>query len=373
MNQFVSPYPTWVEVDLGAIAHNTRQLLQVSGTAVMAVVKAEAYGHGMIAVARTALENGATWLGVARLNEARQLRAARIAAPTLVFGLLTPAEVDEAIASDISVTLHSFECAELLIERAAALGRPVHAHLKVDTGMGRLGVLPEEALLLAERAASSGRILLEGLYSHLAEVDDDPNAALTVAQLRRFGQALHSLEEAGLRPPYVHLANSAAAYALPEARFDLVRAGSAIVGLRPFYYAAFPANMRRSLRWQAQLAACKRLPAGWNISYGQEYQVNGEEWIGVIPVGYGDGLRRQPGNQVLIEGQRLPIVGRICIDQCMVRLPRPMAIGSLVTLIGQQGNEAIYVEELVQRWHSSEAGVTSGISGRVPRCYVNGG
>lgn len=369
MNAFHSPYPTWVEVDLSAIAHNTRLLRQTTGTAVMAVVKAEAYGHGMIAVARTALAHGATWLGVARLGEARQIRLAHIAAPTLVFGLLTPEEVDEAIANDISVTLHSFENAELLSQRAAALGRPVHAHLKVDTGMGRMGVLPEEARRLAEFACASGRILLEGLYSHLAEVDDDPHAALTEQQMRRFVQALRSLEEAGLRPPYVHLANSAAAYALPAARFDLVRAGSAIVGLRPFYYAAFPSAMRRSLSWHAQLADCKRLPAGWNVSYGQEYQASGEEWIGVVPVGYGDGLRRQPGNQVLIEGQRVAVVGRVCIDQCMVRLPRPLPPGTRVTLIGRQGDEAIYVEELVQRWHSSEAGVTAGITGRVPRCY----
>lgn len=369
MNRFQHPHPTWVEVDLSAIAHNTRQLRQVTGTDIMAVVKAEGYGHGMIPVARTALENGATWLGVARLSEARALRTARIAAPTLVFGLLTPEEVDEAIANDISVTLHSFESAEWLAERAAALGRPVHAHLKVDSGMGRLGVLPEQALALAQRATASGRILLEGLYSHLAEVDDDPQAALTAQQVQRFLDALHSLQSAGLRPPWVHLANSAAAYALPTARFDMVRAGSAIVGLRPFYYAPFPAEMRRSLSWHAQLADCKRLPAGWNVSYGQEYRANGDEWIGIIPVGYGDGLRRQSGNQVLIGGQRAPVVGRVCIDQCMVRLPQYTPPGSLVTIVGRQGKEAIYVEELVQRWNSSEAGVTAGIAARVPRCY----
>lgn len=370
MNQPTTcPYPTWVEVDLAAVAHNTRALLQAVNVPVMAVVKANAYGHGMLPVAKTALASGAEWLGVARFGEARQLRQAGISTPILVFGMATAAEVDEAIAEQVTLTLHSFQSAELFAARADEMRRTLNVHLKIDTGMGRLGVMPEEGARLAQYASGFGGIKVNGIYSHLSMVDDSPNHPLTALQLERFNCAVEALQSAGIAPRWVHLSNSAACYGLPEARFNLVRAGSAIVGLRPFYYSDFPESMRRSLSWKAQLASCKLLPKGWGIGYGVEHVADGKTWVGVVPVGYGDGFRRQPGNVVLINGQRVPVIGRVCIDQCMVALPEALPVGSEVVLIGKQGSEAIYAEELVRRWASSEAGVVAMIDQRVPRVY----
>ncbi len=367
----IHPYPTWVEVDLAAVMHNTHTLCQSVNVPVMAVVKANAYGHGMLPVAKTALVSGAEWLGVARFCEAHQLRQAGISAPTLVFGMVTPAEVDEAIVENVTLTLYSFQTAELFAARANEMGRVLNVHIKIDTGMGRLGVMPEDAAHLAKFAAGHNGIHVNGIFSHLSMVDDTPNHPLTALQLERFNFAVDALQTAGISPRWVHLSNSAACYGLPEARFNLVRAGSAIVGLRPFYYSGFPANMQRSLSWKAQLASCKLLPKGWGIGYGVEHVADGKTWVGVVPVGYGDGFRRQPGNVVLINGQRAPVIGRVCIDQCMVALPEALPVGSEVVLIGEQGCEAIYAEELVRRWASSEAGVVAMIDQRVPRVYYH--
>lgn len=371
MPPLAASFPTWVEVDLSAIARNTRTLAQAVNVPLMAVVKANAYGHGMLPVARAALKAGAAWLGVARFCEARDLRLAGIDAPILVFGMAAAAEVDEAIQLNVHLTLHSEHSARLFSERARAANGIVQAHLKVDTGMGRLGVMAEEAAGLSVYAHSLGGIHLDGVFSHLSMADDSPDHPLTALQIQRFNLAVAALQTSGIHPRWIHLANSAASYAIPAARYNLVRAGSAIVGLRPFYYSAFPSNMRRALSWKAQLASCKLLPRGWGIGYGVEHVADGKTLVGVIPVGYGDGFRRLPGNIVLIGGQRAPVIGRVCIDQCMLALPRPFEPGTEVVLIGRQGNDAIYAEELVQRWGSSEAGVTAMIDRRVPRVYTS--
>src|SRR3990172_5090942 len=336
----------------------------------MAVVKANAYGFGAMEVARTALSAGASQLAVARFGEARVLREAGIVAPILVFGMVTPPEVDEAIAAGVTLTLHSFESAELVAQRARAVGREVQVHLKVDTGFGRLGVLPEEAINLGRQCQTVVGITVEGIYSHLAMADEAPDHPVTRQQIERFSGVLDGLQAAGLRPRWAHLGNSAAAFGLPAARFDMVRVGTALLGMKPFYFQPFPAELQRVIGWKTQVASCRLLPAGWGVSYGHEYVTAGPEWIATLPVGYGDGFRRLGGNQVLIEGQRAPVVGRVCNDMCMVRLPHAIPAGSEVVLIGRQGSEEITTDELIDRWHTSQADIVSSINTRVPREYL---
>jgi len=369
LNSFASPHPTWVEIDLNAVAHNTRAVLRIAGVPLMAVVKANAYGFGALEVARTALNAGASQLAVARYGEARVLREAGISAPILVFGMVTLPEVDEAIVAGVTLTLHSFASVELFAQRANALARDVHVHLKVDTGFGRLGVLPDEVINLARLCQSLGGIVVDGIYSHLAMADEAPDHPVTRQQIERFTHVLAALHTVGLRPRWAHLGNSAVAFGLPEACFDLVRAGTALLGMKPFYFDPFPPELQRVISWKAQIASCRLLPTGWGVSYGHEYVASGAEWIATLPVGYGDGFRRLPGNQVLVEGQRVPVVGRVCNDMCMVRLPHEMPVGSEVVLIGKQGGEEITTDELIDRWHTSQADIVSNINARVPRVY----
>ena len=363
-------HPTWLEVDHTAIAHNTRYVLEVSKVPLMAVVKTNAYGFGAEDVARTALKAGASWLAVARCGEAFALRAAGITAPILVLGMATASEVDAALDQQITLTLYGAEIAEIYAGRAAAAGRDLQVHLKIDTGMGRLGVMAEDAVALADYVRSLGGITIRGAYSHLSMVEDEANDPLTPLQLQRFSSALAGLNAAGIFPEWVHCSNSASLLSQPQSRFNLVRGGSILLGVNPFYYCPAPDELQRTLSWKAQLASCRQLPAGWGVGYGQTYRAASDEWVGVLPVGYGDGFRRVPGNEVLIRGKRTPVVGTVCTDMCMVRLTEPLPVGEEVVLIGRQGDEAIWIEDISKRWRISYADVTSTISGRVPRVVV---
>ncbi len=362
-------FPTWLEISLSAIAENTRALLKLTGIPLMAVVKADAYGFGAVEVAKAALAAGAAWLAVARFNEAKALRRAGVDAPVLVFGGVTPGEVDQAIGQGITLTLHSFESAELYAQRARELGMEAQAHVKVDTGMGRFGVFAEDVPALARRALELGGIRISGIYSHLSLVDSEPDDALTPLQLERFRHALEGLRAAGIEPRWAHCSNSAAAFSCPAAHFNMVRAGSALLGIRPFYYLPFPSELKRVLTWKARLASCKRLPAGWGVGYGQVYVTQSAEWIGVVPAGYGDGFRRAAFNEALVDGRRVPVVGKVCSDMAMVRLPERYPEGTEVVLLGEQGAQSIQIEDLSERWGVSQAAVTAGITARVPRVY----
>ena len=360
--------PTWLEIDLSAIADNCAHIIHDTGTPLMAIVKGDAYGHGAVQVARAAMTGGAEWLGVARFCEARSLRQHGIQAPILVLGMVVDEEVDEAIASNVTLTLHSPESLALYSARAHAMGKPVRVHLKVDTGMGRLGVFPDELLHFARQAQISGKISVDGLYSHLAAAEE--TLAANDIQLARFQMAVSSLQENGLRPRWVHLANSAAAFYLPQTRYDMMRVGNVLLGLRIRIDRPLPEHYRPALSWKAKLASCRRLPAGWGVGYGQTYTTSNPEWIGVVPAGYGDGLRRTPGNQVIIGGQKCPVVGLVCLDQLMVRLPHAYPMGEEVVIVGQQGNQAIRVHELAALYQTTQVDFTTLIHERVPRIYV---
>lgn len=361
-------YPTWLEIDLSAITSNCTQIIRDTGALLMAIVKGDAYGHGAIRVGEAALAGGASWLGVARFGEARALRYSGIRAPILVLGMVTPEEVDEAIAAEVTLTLHSLETLQLFSARARAAKRDVRVHLKVDTGMGRLGVFAEDIVSFTRQVQEAGGIFIEGLYSHLGTAEDQ--TPITEDQCNRFDLAVQAMDECGLRPRLVHLANSAAAFSLPRSRYDMVRVGNVVLGLRIRIDQQLPALYRPALTWKAQLASCRHLPAGWTVGYGASYITPREEFIGVIPVGYGDGLRRMPGNHVIIDGVKCPVVGRLCLDQMMVRLPRSYPMGEEVVVIGQQGNASIGVHDLAALYKTSQVDVTTLIHQRVPRIYV---
>lgn len=363
-----STYPTWIEIDLSAISGNCAQILRDTGTPLMAIVKGDAYGHGALEASRAAIAGGASWLGVARFGEARALRKNGIRAPILVLGMVTPDEVDEAIVSGVTLTLHSLETLQLFSGRARAARQAVPVHLKVDTGLGRLGVFAEEIVSFTRQAQAAGGIHIDGLYSHLATAEDQN--PMNENQCQRFDLAVRAMEESGLRPRWAHLANSAAAFFLPRSRYDMIRAGNVVLGLRIRIDQPLPNSYRPALTWKAQLAACRLLPAGWTVGYGASYRTPHEEFIGIIPVGYGDGLRRLPGNQIIIDGIKCPVLGRLCLDQLMVRLPRLYPMGEEVVIVGQQGDASLWVHDLAALYQTSQVDFTTLIHKRVPRIYV---
>lgn len=367
--------PTWVEIDLSAIANNTRQVKSLVGSAVsiMASLKADAYGHGALKVARTVLLNGASMLGVATVSEAAPLREAGINAPILVFGYVPPWQMREAVRLGLTITLYARESAQALSRAALALKRTVNVHVKVDTGMGRLGIRAErieEIVALMQEVQALPRLGLEGIFTHFA-IADSVDLTHARMQLSRFLDVLEAVERRGLLPPLVHAANSAALLKLPEARFTMVRPGVALYGLDPSEEVRLPGGFRPALSFKTQVAQVKDIPAGESIGYGGTYVAEEATRIAVLPVGYADGFRRGPTNwgTVLIHGQEAPIVGRVCMDQCMIDVSEIAQVraGDEVVLIGQQGQTSLSAERVAQRLGTSNYEVVSAILARVPR------
>lgn len=373
---------TWVEVDLTAIQNNVRRMRALTNTRVMAVVKANAYGHGAEAVARAAASAGADWFGVARASEGLALRAggdapSRVSTtPILVLGYTPPDLATEAIGADLTLTVFDIEAAKTYAASARALGRRARVHIKVDTGMGRLGVLPEDAAAFVWAVRALEDVEVEGIFTHFAGADlTDQTSARR--QLARFETVLAALNDNGLRAhgaPLVHAANSAAAIALPAARYDVVRTGIALYGLHPSAEVLCPPDFVPALSWKALVAQVKTLPPGHGISYGSEYVTTETEIVAMIPVGYADGFRRVPKNvnEVLIHGQRAKVRGRVCMDQIIAgvsHIPNVRA-GDEVVLVGRQGDETMSAEEVARRWGTINYDVTSGIMARVPRVYL---
>jgi alanine racemase len=366
----------WMEVDLGAIAGNLARLREIAAPAgVMAVLKADAYGHGAVRVARTAVQHGAAMLGVAVLSEAAALRERGIGAPILVLGYTPAWQAREVVRQDVASALYSRDVAQALSRAALALARPAaRVHIKVDTGMHRLGLSPQEVLAFAREVERLPGVEIEGLFTHFASADEaDPS--FTHVQLERFGRVLEEWGSAGLaRPRYVHAANSAAALRFPEARFDLVRTGIALYGLDPSEEVRCPEGFRKALALKTQLAQVKELEKGEPVSYGRTWVAPRRARIGVLPIGYADGFRRAPATwgEVLVRGRRAPLVGRVCMDMSMVDVTDiPGArVGDEVVLIGEQNGDRITVEEVAARLGTINYEVVSQILARVPREVV---
>jgi alanine racemase len=365
-----APRATFVAVSLAAIRHNVRRLREITGVPVMAVVKANAYGHGAVEAARAAVEAGAEWLGVAFTEEGVALRRAGLAANILVLGYTPPHLAVEAFEYDLSLTVYDLDLAKVYRDAARALNVRARLHIKVDTGMGRLGMTPEEALMLTRIIQRMSGADAEGLFTHFAAADE-ADAAFTHEQLRRFQSVLNELGSDG--PRWVHAANSAAALRIAEARFNLVRCGIAMYGLHPSPFVLVPQDFLPALEWKSVVSQVKTLPPRSPVSYGGEYVTKGEERIAVVPVGYADGFRRFPKNvaRVLIGGARAPVVGRVCMDQIMVNVDAvpEVKIGDEVVLIGRQGGGQITADDAAAWWGTINYDVVSGIMARVPRVY----
>ncbi len=375
--------PTWLEIDHGAIAHNVRRLVAMAGGRQLLIsLKADAYGHGAIQVAQTALLNGASWLGVATLSEGVALRQAGITAPVLVLGYTPAWQARDVLRHGLTPAVYSLEVGRALSRAAQALDRPARVHVKIDTGMGRLGIFPAEAVDFVRALAALPGIILEGIFTHLSVADGDSQweQAYTAGQLETFDGVLAALRVDGIEFPLVHGVNSAGlldaaigflAERNPLARHTLVRAGIAVYGLHPSPGVRLPADFRAALAWKTQVAQVKTLGPGSYVSYGATYRTDGRARIAVIPVGYADGFRRAPHNwgEVLVRGRRAPIVGRVTMDQTMVDVTAIPGVeqGDEVVLIGQQGQDSISAEEVAERLATINYEVVSAILARVPR------
>jgi alanine racemase len=364
--------PTWLEVDLEAIAFNVRQVKEIVGpdVEVLAVLKADAYGHGAITVARTAINNGASFCGVASANEAVMLRKNGVDAPILVLGYTPAWLAREAILHDVTLTLYDADTARAFSRAASDLRRTAKVHIKVDSGMGRLGLLPDQVIPFITEVRGLRGLDLEGIFTHFS-VADNEQLSYTTLQLERFNRVLNELEQLGMAFRRVHCANSAALLRMPQSHFNMVRLGLAMYGLQPSRNVPLPPGFRPALTWKTTIAQVKTLPPGSYVSYGNTYQTETAESIAVIPVGYADGFRRAPTRwqSVLVRGQRAPIVGRVCMDQTMIsvdHIPNVRA-GDEVVLIGPQGQDRITAEEVAEWLGTINYEVVSEILARVPR------
>jgi alanine racemase len=363
--------PTWLEVDLEAIAHNFTRVIGMVGpkVRVLAVLKADGYGHGAVRVARTVLNNGAKYLGVASIGEGAALRQAGITAPILVLGYTPAWQARELALNGFTATVFSLDVARALSRAGAERDDQIRIHVKVDTGMGRLGLLPDDVVPFVLDLQKLPNLVLEGIFTHFSMADQDPG--YTRWQIDRFHEVLAALSEAGVEIPLIHAANSAAILSLPESHFTMVRLGIAMFGLHPSPGLHCPPDFRAALSFKTQVAQVKALPPGSYVSYGNTYQTTGEQRIAVLPVGYADGFRRAPRHwgEVLVRGRRAPIVGRVCMDQTMIDVTAIPDVrqGDEVVLIGEQGGERITAEDVAERLGTVNYEVVSEILARVPR------
>ncbi len=356
-------------IDLEAAVGNMGHIARAAGgRPVIAVVKADAYGHGAAELSRAFIKGGATSLAIAFVSEARELREAGIKAPLLV--LFDRSEIPAFFDLGLIPVIHDIKTAQEFSKEAMRRNTTIPVHVKVDTGMGRLGLLPPDVTAFVKEIAPLPGLFVEGIFTHFA-IADSEDKSYTLSQLGRFNRVLAELEGAGIEIPIVHAANSAAILGLPESHFDMVRLGIAMYGLSPSAQVKCPPGFRPALTFRTEIAQVKELPAGSYISYDCTFCTQRPSVIAVIPVGYADGFRRAPSNwrEVLVRGQRAPVVGRVCMDQTMIDVTDIPGVrqGDDVVLIGRQGRDAITVEEVAEWLGTINYEVVSEILARVPR------
>jgi alanine racemase len=369
--------PTRAEIDLDAIAHNVRVLrARVAPSDLLAVVKADGYGHGAVEVAGAALGAGATRLGVALVEEGQQLRDAGFDAPILVLSEPHPTSFGDLVALGLTATLYTPDGIDAAAAAVRAGGSALPVHLKVDTGMRRVGTAPEDAVALARSIAERGELVLEAVWTHCA-VADEPESPFTGIQLERFERCLAELDDAGLRPALTHAANSAAALRVPESRYDLVRCGIALYGIAPAPALEGLVDLRPAMRLVSEVAFLKDVPAGEGVSYGHHHVTDHDTVVATVPIGYADGVRRSlglDGGEVLIGGRRRPVVGVVTMDQMLVDCGPPrdvdVAVGDEVVLLGSQGGEHIPANEVAERVGTIGYEVVCAVGSRVPRVQM---
>ncbi|PKM90470.1 MAG: alanine racemase [Firmicutes bacterium HGW-Firmicutes-12] len=369
--------PVWAEINLGAIAHNVREIRRIikPNSKIMAIVKANAYGHGASEVSRIVLQNGADFLGVAILDEALYLRTQGFKVPILVLGYTPPQQAQQVVEKDISQTIYTLEQAEVLSQAALKTGNKARLHIKIDTGMSRIGFLPNrQAVETLVKIARLPRVIIEGLYTHFVAADQK-DKSFTKEQLTKFLDFNRELEKAGLYIPLKHAANSAATIELEEANLDMVRPGIILYGMYPSEQVQKNiVLLKQAISLKAQIAHVKEVEKNTSISYGRNFITKSRTIVVTLPLGYADGYSRLLANkgEVLLNGQRVHVIGRICMDQLMVDATEvaDAKIGDEVVLIGQQGSETITPDELAHKLGTINYEITCMISARVPRVYT---
>jgi alanine racemase len=373
--------PTRAEISLDALRHNIQQFRQALGDQIslMAVVKSNAYGHGAVGIAREAVASGIDALGVALLEEALELRQAGIQAPILVMGYTSPNGFDIARKFDITLTVYSEESLQAIRAMETDLQHPLKVHVKVDTGMGRLGLHEEEdAIAYVEKLVGLPGVVVEGLFTHYASADESDKAP-TLKQYEKFKTIVEHFAERGIHFPVLHAGNSATGIDTPHLAFNMVRLGISLYGLYPSDEVnKKKVTLKPVLRLVTGVSMVKTLPPGSGVSYGSIYITTDDETIATLPIGYADGYTRllTKKAEVLLHGKRVPIVGRICMDQCMVRLDdadSPVKVGDEAVLIGEQGDERITADELAGLLGTINYEIVCMLSNRVPRIYIRDG
>ena len=363
--------PARVHIDVEAIRHNVATLSALVQPSVMcAVVKADAYGHGAISAARAAIAGGARWLAVAVVDEGLALRSAGIDVPILLLSEPPAEAMEDAQGGWLTPTLYTVAGVQAAARVARRGHRPWPVHVKVNTGMNRVGADPADVVDLARRVAESPTLVLEGMWTHLA-VADEPERLETADQLEALGRAVRAVREAGIRPEMLHVANSAAALVHPATRLDMVRCGVAIYGVAPAPGLADGLDLRPAMTVCAAVSFVKRVRAGEKISYGLRATFERDTTVATVPIGYADGVSRrlgETGGQVLLGGRRHDIVGSITMDQIMVDCgDHPVAVGDEVVLLGAQGQERILADEWAARLGTIPYEVVCGFGPRLPR------
>jgi alanine racemase len=360
----------WVEIDLDALAHNTAQIRArlSQQTELMAVIKADAYGHGAVTIARKVLQQGVTWLGVATIPEGIELRRAGIEAPILILGAVNTDAQAQAIARwQLQPTLSTPKQALIC---ARNLDKPLPVHLMIDTGMSRLGYAWEQALEFIQFVQGLPNLQLAGLYSHLS-MADAPDPASMLLQQQRFEQVVKQVKAAGIELPHLHLANSAATLRDPSFHYDLVRVGLALYGLYPAAHLQSVLPLKPVLQVRARVTLVKAIAAGTGVSYGHQFVADKPMRIAVLGIGYADGVPRRLSNQmtVLIRGQRVPQIGTITMDQLMVDISQipDLQEGEVATLLGEDGGDRITAEDWAQTLGTISWEILCGFKHRLPR------
>ncbi len=367
--------PTVAEVSLGALRNNFQEAQRLVGerVTVMAVVKADAYGHGAVAATRAFVDAGARIVGTSSVAEAVELRRAGIAVPIVVLGGAFPGEENDVVANDLAVAVWSLEAVRSLGAAASRAARTVRVHVKVDTGMTRLGLDGGDVRAFGDALRGVAGIAVDGVFSHFATADAVETAAAQ-AQIGRFAGAVEDLAAAGHRPPHVHLSNSAAVLSQPPAHFTLVRPGIMLYGYAPAPHLAPCARLRPALRLKTAVAQVRRVPAGRAVGYGGTYVTSRPSVIATLPVGYADGLHRLASNRgwMLVRRTPAPIAGRVCMDHVMLDVTDVpgVAVGDEVVVVGTQGAATIDADAVARWGETISYEVLTSVGKRVPRIYV---
>jgi len=370
----VEKRPTVAIIDRSAIRHNFAAIEEkvAPPVKVMAVVKADAYGHGAVEVAKVLEAQGCGFFGVALCEEGIALREARIEAPVIVLAGLYPDQVTEVVDYDLTPVIFDTRCLSALDDAARQAGKSVDIHLKVDTGMGRLGLLPTQVAPFLEELKEYDHIRLAGLLSHFSEAEEREKS-FSRTQIDSFTAVLKVVRDMGYDPVLSHMANSAAAVDLPASHFNLIRAGIMLYGAYPAESFKEKIELIPAMEVKTEIIQLKRVPKGFPVSYGRSYVTDRETLVATIPIGYGDGYSRSlsGSGQVLVGGRRAPVIGKVCMDLSMVDVTgvEGVKVGDEVVLLGRQGEEMIDADEIAAKMGTISYEVFCNISARVPRVY----